>query len=300
MTEKLEQVEFDAYYKVEGEKIFCHICGAHRHNLGIIGRTSTETKILFGSQCAKDYFGADVWKKIEKDQERKITSKNEEYRGIWIANNIALTTLWLDSNVHLVTSLRNAWANLLGNHPSAIQELLEELEGGRGRLTEVQAEAASSNAREAGLSGRHFAVTEIVVSIPAWEGIRSMGQIDRDLAAIRLLCRSVEELESPSVEDFARWDKYLNSNVRYGASNIDNFIRFSVALFAEGTLERCAGWLDRRRIERLADKDKIAPRDLAPLFRKQVGFGYQLPSTQLASALPDFTLGNTLRNAKVK
>lgn len=287
-----------SYYRVAGEKVFCHLCGGHRHYLGMVGLCPDGSAILFGSACAKDYFGPDIWRKMEAMQDLAVERANEEFRGQWIKRDIVRAMAWLDTNLALLRGVISAWTELFYNHSDMTKELLDALGQNRGRLIETRYESASYAARQAGVSGRAFSVSEIVVSLPAWEGIAAIGQVEAHIASIRYLCDSVASVSEPTVEDFSRWDNYLSTKVRAGAANVDHFLEFSVALFAHGVLEKCGEWLDRRRTERLSDQSSIIPRNAGDLLRRRVGYGFEMPPSLLAEALPDFSLGRTIgRNA---
>ncbi len=289
-----------SYYRVPNEKVFCHLCGGHRHHLGMVGSCPDGSAILFGSACAKEYFGPDIWKKMETTQERAIERANEEFRGRWIKRDIGRATTWLRTNQAVIRAVIAAWTELFYSHRDMTKELLDALAKNRGRLIETRHETASSSAREAGVSRRGFSVSEIVVSLPAWEGITAIGQVDSHLAAIRHLCDTVASVDEPTIEDFARWDNYLSSKVRAGAANVDHFLEFSIALLADGVLEACGRWLDQRRAERLRDQDNLLPRNAGDLLRRRVGHGYEMPVSRLSEALPDFSLGRTIGRNAVK
>ncbi len=287
-----------SYYKVKGEKVFCHLCGAHRHNLGMVGALPDGTAILFGSACAKEYFGADIWSKMETLQESNIERANEEYRGRWIRDHIGRTTKWLELNDHLVRGLADAWRALKTHHESMTEELISAIIKNRGKLIETKDVFASQSAQHAGVSGRAFSLTNIIISLPSVDGAAAIDHIESHLKSVRRLCESVRNTTHPSIDDFSNWDKYLSSTIRASAKLIDAYIDFSVAIFANGNLEICGDWLDRRRVERLGDHDNITPRRASEILRRRVGYGFELPKDRLGDALPDFSLGRTLgRNA---
>jgi hypothetical protein len=302
--EKLEKIPNDVtmhsfYAAPKKTKVFCHLCGSYRHFRGMIGHCDDGTAILFGSHCAKKYFGADTWQRIEHKRRQLFEQATQEHRGYWIHRNIEPTDEWLTRHMALISSIRTAWATLFVEHPEMTQELLDHLKRNRGRLLEEEVREIDTDLRSAGLRNRYLTTTKILVSLPSSSAIDGLADIDRDIAAVRLLCRTILETKYPTVSDFSRWDHHLSMNVRRGAENIDAFLNFSSAIFADGNLEICGQWLDSRRRERI-DADRVSPRDAAKLLRKKVGYGYERPTVTLASTLPDFSLGQTLKSVDLR
>lgn len=106
IVQRPDSVVFDNFYRSKNQKIYCHICGGHRHRNGITGLLDDGSRILFGSSCAKDFFGPEVEKLCAGNLRHRTKRAYDRFLIASISNSIEPVENWMLSYRGLIENDR--------------------------------------------------------------------------------------------------------------------------------------------------------------------------------------------------
>jgi hypothetical protein len=274
-------------YSVRGEKIFCHICGAHRHKKGITGQLSDGTRILFGRNCAEDFFGKKVWEKCWGELKRAQELAFARYRVLNLAKLCEPMDMWVASHRHQVLKTKETWDNIFVQHEQFFREVELELKRSGGRLTETDDVIVSSDLAAVGLK-RSFSTTTIVASVRGYQYFPDLRDIDKHLIVVESFLAALKSASSElSDQQILEYSRRIERNVRPAVRRIDGALALTADFLSEEKLTAVGGWSDRKRIRSLSHLPSITPRKIAEAIRKISGYGFELPSERLEDAIPN-------------
>ena len=283
---KFNTVVFDNFYRQQKEKVFCHICGGYRHNNGITGLLGNGERILFGSKCAKDYFGPEISKLCAADLRRRTKSAKNRYTLTVFKNSAIEIESWLNSYGALVRKCQEIWIEIRRKHPEPFQNVMEHINRNNGRLIRTHLNEVGGNA----LRKSAIQTQEIITSISNHNVIPQLTQLRQRLEYIEFFCNSVETFNVSDDPQLLNNSVKMLKRAESEAGIIDASLRFSHDFLSDTKLKIISDWLEERRLEKLVDVNQIKKRDFFAMARRVSGHAFPLPSQQL---------GDCIRNCKV-
>lgn len=278
------KVVFENFYRSPKEKIYCHICGGHRHNNGITGEFENGERILFGSKCAKDYFGPEVARNCAYELKKRTKDAQARFGILDFRNSIEDVEKWIRSYKPLVLRCEQIWVDISNLHPEPFEELMTHLSRNDGRIVETQIEEIGGSVNRA----QRFENKIILGHIRRPDGIPNLTKVSQSLSLVETFMTSVREL-TPSA------NRQLISNIydfyrkmTGAAETVDAVIEFSADFFSPTKLALAGEWLDRQRARRLSGAELVSRRDMVGKFTKIVGSAFPLPSITLEESLKRF------------
>lgn len=276
-----EPVEFENFYRVKSEKIFCHICGAHRHNNGITGILESGTRILFGSKCATEFFGPEVMKRCAGDLRRKTKNALNRFTILKISHSMDNVEAWLRSYQHLVRHIDIAWHDIEIRYPKPYSEIMGHLQKNQGRILRVTTQTTEGKALKAYTQEN----TQILTAVRFPEAIKFLKQGQQQISLVRVFAEAVKSIRTePSEQMFNNLAKKYRDALQ-AAKTADAIIVFTASFFSPDKLSTISQWYEERRESRLADKNQITKQDIGERFSKIMGTGVEIPRSSLALAM---------------
>lgn len=276
-----EEVIFENFYRSRKEKIYCHICGGHRHLNGITGLLGGSSRILFGSSCAKDFFGPEITRLCKSDLKRRTKRAYDRYLILDIANSIEPIENWLKSYRHLISHAESAWAEIYLKHEKAIPGLLEHLRRNGGRLVETTHMSIGGNAKDL----EHIEQHTIVTHIAGDDAIPYLKQSTQRLILVDSFVHAVRNVKTDPNEQMFSNLAAMHRKTLDAAQVIDSCITFTHDFFSPEKLEALTSWMEKRRRNRLSHMPEVTRQNLEPQLRKIMGSGIERPSQSLCDAI---------------
>jgi hypothetical protein len=268
-------------YHFAQQKVFCHICGRRLHNHGYTAEIADGALILFGSTCAKGYFDDNVLRQAENAFLRRESEAFSEFLIRRVKGTAREIQLWLARNEHLLGRVSDTWMLLFEENKKTFNELFYTLEKNHFRLTEEFIEEASEISREVGRH-RRVVTTRIVCAVKNRIEQKALRELRDHVQVVSALPGILLEMPNNAETAFvAELVSKLRSNFTRSMDAIDNALRFSNEIFNEPTFSQICTWSDRQRMIKLQRQANFAPRDLAKILRKKIGYGYELPNPML-------------------
>lgn len=296
------EVIFENFYNVRSEKIFCHICGGHRHNNGITGKLSDGSRILFGSKCAKDYFGPEVAKIAASDLRRRTKSANERFKMHTVKCSIDEIINWLESYRSLVENYQNIWTNIKSRYPTITREILDHLTKNNGRLLRTKTEVLMSPTGKKEYFERSEILGQISSSI---EAIPNLTKLSQNLTLVDAFMHALDQTDITDNPKVLKNLYRMYNNMLNAAEIVDNVIKFTYHFFLPKNLEIITDLFEQIRQEKLEQKSNATQRDLGKMFTKIAGTSFPKPHNSLTWAIKQVNFGeqnnpNNLQSAKAK
>lgn len=274
-------------YSINGDRIFCHICGGHRHQRGITAQLSDGSLILFGRHCAEKFFGPKIWERCWGEFKRKQEVAFARYRILNLRKLCQPMKNWFNSYRKQVLNVKEVWDQISVAHPNFVSELEKSLKRNNNRIVESDDVTVSSDTAEAGHRQSYFTTT-IVATVRGGEFLPHVANIDKDLVVVESFLTAIENMpEDVSDQVILEYSKRLEQNVRMSARRIDGTLDLTADLFSEAKLVTIGAWSDRRRIRELRHLPRVTPRDIAASIRKICGHGYEVPHSRLEETIPN-------------
>jgi len=279
------QLDIVNSYHVDGDRIFCHICGGHRHRKGYTGLTDNHTAFLFGSKCAKSYFPEEVLKAAERIFKNKLAAVDAEYNVQVIKSTAREMERWLKTNSNMIDRMDHSWCMLFDQNPDFIEEVFEHLDRHENRLTQEYVSEASDISKAVGRNERTTTV-QIVAAIGNENGRKQVKYLKDNTRLITQFTHLLLNLQTNSSSEHIKLiDKKLRSNFFNAVDNLDLAMKFSVEFFSLRTLTTVGKWSDAERNIRLKNAEIITPRNMPKLLIDKIGSGYQMPSKSLRDVI---------------
>lgn len=296
--EKLEprnsDVVFDNYYRAKGSKIYCHICGSHRHHNGITGLYGDGSRILFGSKCAKDYFGPEIFSRSVGELRLRTKRAYDRFLIASLANSIEPVQLWMERYRNLLHSIETAWVNIKLKYQRPIEEIFSNIQKNSGRLVETSFVKIGGSAIES----KSFHSHKIITNFQNSEAITNLTTLSQRGVLVDRFIESAQAVRiQPSEQLFSNLAN-LYKKTMASAEEIDACLRFTADFFNPAKIQALSDWHERRRQERLADHAKITPQNLGQKFFKIMGYGVEMPKESLSSALRSTQLLSRLEDRR--
>lgn len=282
------EVIFENFYNVRNEKIFCHICGGHRHNNGITGKLSDGSRILFGSKCAKDYFGPEVARLAASDLRRRTKNANERFKMHSVKCSIDEIIKWLASYRNLVENYQNIWTNLRSKYPVITKEILDHLTKNNGRFLRTTTEVLISPTGKQ----EYFEQSEILGQITgSIEAIPYLTKLSQNLTLVDAFMYALDQTDitdNPQVLKnlYSMYNSMLNA-----AETVDNVMEFTYHFFLPENLQITTKLFEQIRQEKLEQKSSATQRDLGKMFTKIAGSSFPKPHNTLTWAIKQVNFG---------
>jgi hypothetical protein len=274
-------------YSVRGQKIFCHICGGHRHKKGITGRLSDGSKILFGRNCAEDFFGEKIWEKCWGEFKRAQELAFARYRLLNLAKLCEPMEAWVAANRHRVLKTKEIWDDIFVGHEQFYVEVELQLRRNNGRITETSDVIGTADLAAVGLKNS-YSTTTIITSVRAHQFFPSLREVDKELIIVESFLAAIKGMGLDlSDQQIVEYSRRIERNIRPATRRIDGALALTADLLSEEKLSKIGQWLDRKRVEALRHLPKIIPRNLAEAVRKTVGYGHEVPQRNLEDTIPN-------------
>lgn len=281
MAIEAREVVFDNYYRTEKEKIYCHICGSHRHNNGYTGLLKNGKRILFGSQCAKEYFGPEIEKRCVGEIRQREHRATERYRILCIKNSVEPVENWLETFGHLFPHIDNAWRSITIKHSKSFTEIMKNLHKNGGRLVQNNYHRTGGNAvREVG-----YITPEILTHIQNSDAIPLLGKAQQNITFVSSFIEAIREFDTePGKQVFENVARSYQ-NALDAAKNADLILAFTADFFNPQKLAKISKWWELKRRQDLQGKLIISDVDITKLFTKKMGSGIETPTEKLSDIL---------------
>jgi len=282
-------------YVVSSEKVFCHICGSKLHNNGFTGEIENDSKILFGSTCAKRYFNEETLKLAEISFSDMENAAHAEYKIKKIKGTASEMQRWLDRYRPLVNKISEVWQILLTEHQETIEEIFSHLEKNNWRLTEEYEQEASDISRAV---GRHdqIVIKKLVCAIKNSTPLKTIKEFQKHFLLIGQLPSILLGLDDrTSNAQIIELDKKLRSNFLRSLDDFEKVLAITAELLTEPTFSQVCLWSDRQRVIKLRQQKTFSARNLSRTLRRKLGDGYELPVPMLSEILDGerFLLGDS-------
>lgn len=272
---------FDNYYRVKVEKIFCHVCGGHRHNLGITGILSDGTRILFGRKCATDYFGPEVTRLHASELRRRTNDAYARYKILSIKSEIQKISEWLDSYRPVVSHCAQSWIDIKARYPKPFDEITDHLKKNNGRF--VLREHIEIKSSE-GAPQRMFQ-DRILTSIKSSDAIPNLTQLSQQLSLVDTFVYAIQGLKhQPNQQSISNLNRMFIRMMR-AAEIVDLSLIFTHDFFSPQKMKAMNAWSYARRQERLSGPTDATERNLGKLFTKIMGSAFPLPHKPLRDTI---------------
>jgi hypothetical protein len=272
---------FDNFYNVRGERIFCHVCGGHRHYKGITGLLDDGSRILFGMKCATDYFGKEVAKLHGEGLRRRTSDAQARYKILTIKNELESILGWLHSFRPLILSVTRGWIDIKNRHPQIFDEVVSELRRNGGRLVYRR----SIEIKSADQKSVRMFEDEILTYVRSSDFSPYLTQIEQQLTLVDAFAESIRGLKhTPDRNSIANLNRMFSRMIR-AADVIDGCLAFTADFFVPEKLARIDSWFERRRRDQLGNTGEITNRNVARLLTKIMGSGVPLPPKSLVDTI---------------
>lgn len=264
-------------YSYKSERVFCHICGGRRHFKGFTGILEDGQKILFGSKCAKDYFGNEITKKSISELKTKTRNAKARFKILCIRNSMEPIEKWLDSYEELFQKIDRGWINIEAQYSKPFLAIMDNLKKNNGRLVKYSMEIIGGNAK----NEEHHRTSQILISIKNSNAIPILTQGQQQIALIRAFVTAIRSLDANPDEQL-----FINLVASYqraikAAENADAILSFTIDFFNQDKLGAISNWYQEYRVEKLHHRTKVTKQDVGGLFTKFMGTGLELPPTRL-------------------
>lgn len=291
------EVIFENFYNVRNEKIFCHICGGHRHNNGITGKLGDGSRILFGSKCAKDYFGPEVAKLAASDLRRRTKSANERFKMYSVKCSIDEIIKWLASYRTLVENYQNIWTNLRSKYPAITKDILDHLTKNNGRflLTKTEVLISPTGKRE------YFERSEILGQITgSIEAIPYLTKLSQNLTLVDAFMHALDQTDVTDNPQVLKNLYHMYNSMLIAAETVDNVMTFTYHFFLPENLRITTNLFEQIRQEKLELKSSATKRDLGKMFTKIAGSSLPKPHKTLTWAIKQVNFGEQNESDSLK
>lgn len=291
---RTSDVVFDNYYRAKGEKIYCHICGSHKHFKGITGLYNDGARILFGSKCAKDFFGPEVFSRSVGELRLRTKKAHDRFIIAGLANSVEPVQIWMNHYRKLLSNIEISWADIRLKYQRPIDDIFSNIQKNSGRLVEISVVTLGGSAAKSESFHEH----RILASFQNSESIRNLTTISQRGILVDRFVDAVHSVKhEPSEQLFSNLANLYNKSM-LAAEEIDACLRFTADFFRPEKLQAVSDWCERRRRERLVDQAQITPQNLGPKFQKIMGYGVEMPRESLTSALRSTELLTSLEERK--
>ena len=281
VTAVAQEVVFDNFYRSSKERVYCHICGGHRHLKGITGLLDGGKRMLFGSSCAKGFFGAETARLCAGDFKRRTRRAYDRYLILDIANSMEPVETWLKSYRHLVSHIESAWVEIQLKHEKPIASLLEHLSRNNGRLVETSHIEIGGIAKQLERVEQHAILTHVSHA----NAIPYLKQLMQRLALVESFVYAVRSVRAePDDQMFANLAAKHQKTLA-AAEVIDASVAFTQDFFQWEKLRLMAAWMEKERQKRLSHLAEITPQNLESSLRKIMGEGIERPRQSLSDAI---------------
>jgi hypothetical protein len=186
-------------YSVKDEKIFCHICGGHRHNRGVTAQLSDGSLMLFGRNCAEKFFGPKVWERCWGEFKRKQEVAFARYRILNLRKLCLPMKSWLSKHRHQVMRVKDVWDQISAAHPKFVEELETSLKRNNGRIVETEDVVTSSAASAVGLT-QSYVKTTIVAALRGGDFVPHISDVDKDIIVVESFLAAVENMPESATD----------------------------------------------------------------------------------------------------
>lgn len=283
-------------YYVKSEKVYCHICGGHRHNKGVTGILQDETKILFGSKCAKDYFGIEVAKYEIADLKRRTKDASSRYKMHCVKSSIDEIEAWLNSYRNLVVNCHNTWVTIENKYTDPFNEVMQHLQKNNGTYVRKRiSKSVTPNGKV-----EYFEIPEFLSKLTyAVEAIPNLTKISQNLSFVDTFISALERTELSSNPSVIRNLYRLYNNMEKAAETIDRCLEFTSQFFSENNLRIMTDLFEELRVEKLHDQKAASKRDLGKLFTRIAGSAFPKPDRSLVWAIKQVNLQDNEDELKV-
>jgi hypothetical protein len=289
LLEKPSSVLLSNKYVVREENIFCHICGGRRHHKGITGLLPDGSRLLFGSHCAKEFFGPQIWNQSVSEYRQRQEAAFKRYKLKRIRQSLNGVRGWISRYEHGLKEAEQAWRHISIAHSEAVSEIVAHIYRNNGRIIEEVEETVSHETRSSGHNQRYF-TTKIITAVRSPEAVLWIMNLSQNIIIVKHFASAVSgesEYEFSAATEQAV--DMFNSKVLPAAKEIDAAAEFLTDFFSDAKLKVICEWSDRQRIRRLSDRPAITPRDLYASVRRKCGFGFERPHTSLVNQFPSLT-----------
>jgi hypothetical protein len=279
LRERPQSVIFDNVYRSAKQKIFCHVCGSHRHRNGITGLLVGGDRILFGSTCAKEFFGADVMLRCAGELRSKTKKAHDRFLILDVANSIEPVETWISSYKSTVFHVERAWTDIYLRYEAPVSELMNHLQRNRGRLLRSEIKSVGGNA----MKQHDFEHKTIITHISEPEAISNLRKISQRVTLVEQFIYAVKSVKcEPSDQLFTNLSSMYFKTMN-AATEIDACLLFTKDFFQKAKLTMVGAWLEERRKTRLSDLTAVTRQDLSYKFVKIMGSGVEAPPSLAAS-----------------
>lgn len=251
------------------------------HLNGITGLLDNEERILFGSTCARMYFGEEVTRLRGAELRRKTKIAYDKYIILDLSSAVEPVEKWVNSYRNLVRSVELGWADIFRNHKEAVSPLMDHLRRNKGTLLQTSVVSVGGDARKK----IDFEQHKIITHIAGPGAIRHLTQISQRLALVDVFISSVKSVRAePSDQLFSNLSSMFRRTLD-AATDVDASIRFTSDFFRPEKLQLISDWIESRQAIRLIDNPSVYRRDIGAKLQSIMGFGLSSPSISLAETL---------------
>ena len=288
---KPASVTFDNFYRSPKEKIFCHICGSHRHFNGITGLLGDRTRILFGSSCAKEFFGQEVMRLCAGDLKARTKKASDRYLIMEVISSIEPVEQWLSSYRSILSHIERAWVEIHIKYEQPVVNLLTHLKRYNGRLLDTTVISFG------GVAGKQqdFEYHNMLAHVSATEAIPYLKQVSQRADLIDAFIHAVKTVRSEPNEQMFSNLAALYQKTMDAAKDVDACLAFTSDFFREEKLALISNWIEKQRRLRLPDTREVTQQNLGHKFRKIMGSGVEKPSTSLSDAIRSTNITEKLK-----
>ncbi|HLP69675.1 MAG TPA: hypothetical protein VK181_19350 [Rhizobium sp.] len=291
ITEPPEGVIFDNFYRSPKEKIYCHICGSHRHLNGITGLLRDGSRILFGSTCAKDFFGSEVMQLCAGDLKRKTKKAFDKFLILEIANSVEPVESWLHSYRQTIHHIERSWTDIHLRYERSITNLLDHLRRNNGRLLDKAVITFGGMAHKQ----EQFEHHKIITHISAPEAIPYLKQVSQRLALVDAFIHAVRTVRTAPNEQLFSNLAALYQKTLDAATDVDACFTFTSDFFSPEKLTLLSNWISDQRRARLGNPRDLTKQDLRERFIRIMGIGVEKPRLSLADAIRSTDMAERLQ-----
>lgn len=290
------KVVFENFYRSKKEKIYCHLCGGHRHLKGVTGVFDDGSRILFGSSCAGDFFGLEVYKLCSADFRRRTERVRDRFLISEMANSLEPVAQWIKQYEHLGLHIERAWGDLFIQHQEALEGLTAHLMRYNGRLLEIDTVAVGGTAKRQEL----FEQQRIITHISHHQAIPYLRQVSQRLALVKSFIIAFNGIgDQPPNQVFDNIARLQKKCVE-AATVVDSVTAFTADFFRPDKLQSVCDWIETRRRLRLSSHTSVNPQDLKPKFIAIMGSALERPLLGLQDALNETAIVAKLNQRAIK
>lgn len=285
---------FVNFYRSPKVKIYCHICGSHRHNNGLTGALGDGSKVLFGSKCAKAFFGTEVTNMCAGDLRSRTKRAYDRFLILDICSSIGPVEDWLSSYKPMIQCIESGWIDIHIRYEKPIEELLTHLRRNNGRLLKTSVISIGGSAQKEQL----FEQQAIITYISSPEAIPNLKRITQRLSLVDNFVYAVRSIRrEPSAQLFSNLASMFQKTLD-AAQEVDACLAFTADFFRTEKLALVSDWIESRRRARLAGKPEMTRQELGPKFVKLIGSGLEKPRVSLAETLKSTEVTSKLAQQK--